>query len=402
MFPLLRKKPSYSMKLRIQARFKGGPGSGHFDHRGRPGKIGGSLPSESFGQPTGLHTSEGQKKVIDYLERETGWKFKPYGSLREGGKISENDIDIAIVEPEYTEAELDAMWIEDMKWEDKLRDKYSAGKLTEEEFYNELYGDPNEPDDITKALGNLGYEYVSTAAWLGMQVNRYESKKTDHAIEIWSPSDAGYYGNFVTAEKGGPGSGNFGHAGRPGEVGGSAPGERVWQGERHEPTGKRLTRLEVGERGESIASMALSDRYGAEFVSLNQGINNAPIDLGGDHKAVEVKTGLATNSATAMHWRATIGQPGKAEAELLKSMSSKEKRDHNVYKRQQILKRKYDMLTAMSEMAGDDIEPLTVGIILSEDGTRGDVYEIPGFHQRLTWKDYATDKYYVGTYDYED
>ena len=29
------------------------------------------------------------------------------------------------------------------------------------------------------------------------------------------------------AVKGGPGSGNFGHAGRPGQVGGSAPGEGV-------------------------------------------------------------------------------------------------------------------------------------------------------------------------------
>jgi hypothetical protein len=181
-----------------------------------------------------------------------------------------------------------------------------------------------------------------------------------------------------------------------------ADGQRVWQGKRQEPTRTRLSRSEVGKRGEALAAKALSDVYDAEFVSLNEGINNAPLDMGGDHRAVEVKTGLVTNTSRALHWRATIGQPGKAETELIRSMTREQKREHNLYKQQQIMERKYNMLSKMSELIGAKVEPITIGIILSEDGSRGDVYEIPDFHLRLSWKDYATDEYYIGTYDYTD
>jgi hypothetical protein len=50
-----------------------------------------------------------------------------------------------------------------------------------------------------------------------------------------------------------------------------------------------------------------------KFDTVNVGVNNAPIDVAGDHMAVEVKTGLASNGVKSQHWRATIGQPGKAE-----------------------------------------------------------------------------------------
>ena len=35
------------MKFKVKAILKGGPGSGHFDHAGRPGKVGGSQPSST-------------------------------------------------------------------------------------------------------------------------------------------------------------------------------------------------------------------------------------------------------------------------------------------------------------------------------------------------------------------
>lgn len=204
--------------------------------------------------------------------------------------------------------------------------------------------------------------------------------------------------SIIIALKGGTGSGNFGHEGRPGKIGGSASA-RVWTGTQQEAGDVKLSKLDVGAAGEQLAMRVLSEQYGVPFKTLNVGINNAPIDVGGDHTAVEVKTGMSTNGPTAQHWRATIGQPGKAETELLKKMSAEDKRALNQYKYEQIMKRKNDMLAELTQIAGSEVKPVTVGVILSPDGKRGDVYIIPGFHLRLPWKDYATDEYHAGTYD---
>ena len=88
---------------------------------------------------------------------------------------------------------------------------------------------------------------------------------------------------------------------------------RMWSG--GEPMvydGPTISKLEAGMAGEKLTIKVLSQKYGANFQTLNVGINNAPIDVGGDHLAGEVKTGLATNGKTSQQWRATIGQPGKA------------------------------------------------------------------------------------------
>ena len=201
---------------------------------------------------------------------------------------------------------------------------------------------------------------------------------------------------FFLILKGGKGSGNFGHGGRPGKVGGSS--SRVWSGTTStEP--RTLSKLKTGGIGEALAIQALSTE-GAQFETLNVGINNAPIDLIGDHLAVEVKTGLSTNARDAQKWRATIGEPGKEEKELLKQMTPKEKLEFNSYKRQKILERKNELLKKLSEEAGEPVKAMTIGVILSPDGSKGDVFAIPGFHLSLRWNQYATDEYYLGTYDY--
>lgn len=217
------------------------------------------------------------------------------------------------------------------------------------------------------------------------------------------------YLSLIIALKGGSGSGNFGHAGIPGKVGGSAPGSgRVWQGAQHEVTASTLSgeaaghaRLNTGQVGEKLAMRVLSEKFGTPFETLNVGINNAPIDVGGDHTAVEVKTGMATNGPTAQHWRAMISKPSKKELELIAKMTKEEKREYNRYKDQQTLQRKNDMLQKLTEIAGNEVKPLTVGVILSADGKRGDMFIIPGFHTRLPWKDYATEEYFAGSYDVE-
>lgn len=175
-------------------------------------------------------------------------------------------------------------------------------------------------------------------------------------------------------------------------------GGRVWSGTQAKGKNK-VSKLEAGERGEKVAAKVLEEEIGAKFETVNVGVNNAPIDLAGDHMAVEVKTGMATNGPTAHHWRATIGQPGREETALLKIMSAEDKRKWNIRKSQLILTRKKNMLQRMSREVGGKVKPMTVGVILSPNGKKADVFFIPGFHLRLPWNQYATDDYYMGTYD---
>jgi len=389
--------------MRIKARFKGGPGSGHFDHAGRPGKVGGSAPSN---------------KKIEVLYFDPDYNDEGY---EENNRIIEAAYEVANKAGLYISSDKSLEYIA------KSGDKVVGAVFTS--FYIDNSTNQAEysfdaavlPDYQGKGVGS---KLVDVGIQEFRNIQDTEFPNTVMIVNVVNPVVIGMLerrGAIIIDEykpatymklkdcavftfKGGPGSGHHGHLGRPGKIGGSLPadGQRVWQGERQEPTRKRLSKLEVGERGEALAARVLSEIYDAEFISLNEGINNAPLDMGGDHRAVEVKTGLVTNTSTALHWRATIGQPGKAETELIRSMTREQKREHNLYKQQQIMKRKYDMLSGMSELVGAKVEPITIGIILSEDGSRGDVYEIPGFHLRLTWKDYATDEYYVGTYDYID
>lgn len=182
---------------------------------------------------------------------------------------------------------------------------------------------------------------------------------------------------------------------------GHGSGGKVWAG--GEPMmydGPTVSKLEAGAIGEKLAVHALSEKYHTSFTTLNVGINNAPIDAGGDHLAVEVKTGLATNGKTAQQWRATIGQPGKAEAELIKQMSSDEKAEYNQHKSQKIMERKSAMLAELTQiMGGQTVKPITVGVILHPSGSKGDLYAIPGFHLRLPWQTYAVESNYLGTFD---
>ena len=255
----------------------------------------------------------------------------------------------------------------------------------------------------TKATGRRG-------------INRATAQYAIVGHAVPGGSDAVFWAQYLSEEegdplfgfsptpivKGGEGSGNFDHAGRPGEVGGSAPTtatlDRVWTGEQHEGEAT-VNKLETGAIGEGIVMDVLSQLHDVPFGTVNVNVNNAPFDVSGDSLAVEVKTGLATNSKSAQHWRATIGQPGKAETELLKQMSAEEKRAHNERKMQAILDRKHGLLHKMSQEAGREIHPMTMGLILSGDGTRADVFAFDGFHLRLPWNKYATPEHFLGTYD---
>lgn len=194
---------------------------------------------------------------------------------------------------------------------------------------------------------------------------------------------------------GGSATGSGSHIG--GKLERLEPDKRVWQGSQH--TGQtKLSKLQTGALGEKIAMESLEAISRIDYGTLNVGLNNAPVDAAGDHEAIEIKTGIATNTPAAQQFRATIGQPGKEESARLLHMSAEEKRMYNQHKSQQILKRKSAMLGKMSRLAGQKVTPYTVAVILSPDGKRGDVFKVPGFHLRLGWNDSIVKDNYIGTY----
>lgn len=218
-----------------------------------------------------------------------------------------------------------------------------------------------------------------------------------------------------------------GRGGRSGKMpdrdiaGGWLPaGKRVWQGASTDPPpkGERLTKLQTGYIGEQMAMKALEDLTGQPFADLNiqNNRNNNPIDIGGDHRGTEVKASAEYSQQRA--WRARLGEPGPAEKARRRELTLKAnnatteherlkflaaKRAEGDEKRRMILQRKateMDRLTALND--GRQIKPTTVGIILSSDGRRGDVFEVEGHHLYLGWSKAATDANYLGTYNVGD
>lgn len=49
---------------KLTIRLKGGPGSGHFGHKGRPGQEGGSLPSDSSASAVGIDYSDDPNNFV--------------------------------------------------------------------------------------------------------------------------------------------------------------------------------------------------------------------------------------------------------------------------------------------------------------------------------------------------
>lgn len=205
---------------------------------------------------------------------------------------------------------------------------------------------------------------------------------------------------LITLLKGGVNSGNKGHAGRPGHRGGSASG-RVWsKGGEFPGTGSLVDVQNIGQIGEKLAMKVFSEKHKTEFTTLNLGgKNNMAIDVIGDHLALEVKAGLSTNSVQM--WRAKVAPFSKKEQVLYDKMTPEDKTTYNAYKKQAVLDRKHKLLNELSSEAGSPVKGLTVGIILSPDGKRADVYAIDGFHISLSWARHATDGNYMGTFDAE-
>lgn len=201
----------------------------------------------------------------------------------------------------------------------------------------------------------------------------------------------------------GPHGGEFTTGGGGGGNGGGglkSTKERAFNGETVE-TKTKLSKLETGAIGEKVVISYLKSQGFKDARSTNVKVNNFAVDLVHDHEAFEVKAGLVSNGKSAQQWRATIGQPGKAESAWLKKASPEAKRAWNEKKGQDILSRKTAALNTLSKQLGRKVKGSTFTVILNPDKKTADLYKFSGFHLRIAWNSAQAKAGYIGSYKYE-
>lgn len=163
----------------------------------------------------------------------------------------------------------------------------------------------------------------------------------------------------------------------------------------------KLSKQETGRIGEAIVVAYLQGQGRTDAKPMNLDRNNFPIDLVQDHEVVEVKAGLASNSAGAQRWRLTIGEPGKAEKAALDAMGKYEKAAWNTEKQRKIHERKEGILRKLSKHFGTKIKAATMTVIINPDTKTADLYRFEGFHDRIGWTSGQAQAGYLGSVRYE-
>lgn len=166
----------------------------------------------------------------------------------------------------------------------------------------------------------------------------------------------------------------------------------------------KISKQLAGAIGEEIVIQWLRSRgfkdagHLSAFVGSER--NNLPVDLVHDHKVIEVKTGQASNGTGAQQWRLTIGEPGEEEKRWLASATDVEKAAWNADKQQQIHERKAAAIKELEEELGYTVGGGTMTVILDPEAKTADVYEFPGFHDRVGWNTDVARAGYVGSVRY--
>lgn len=197
-------------------RFKGGPGSGNFAHAGRPGKIGGSAAGQAM---DGEVTPEKLESAFESLypdkaspgeEYQYSW-LSPSGkllALREDHQASARDIMHSLTGQTYRPDQVYDL-VED------LVGKYGFVRVSIQPDSYVNFSSPIKPTvkqiSVIRKLHKQGLEDAEFVM---------DFPQSGHD-PVWNWED--FTKMVVNAYKGGKGSGNFAHAGRPGHVGGSAP-----------------------------------------------------------------------------------------------------------------------------------------------------------------------------------
>lgn len=200
------------MRYREYRLMKGGPGSGHFGHEGRPGQVGGSLPSDE--SPDDQSTGEmSLAKRLGHISAKTA--VDTAGSL--AGTV--------------------AGWQAGKALGPKAIDRLSQALSVSRPRLAKLIALSNR---IPMLKDIIAYAFATAGSGAGATIGGpllrslydylVEDRKITESIsqeelEDLDLSDMPGLPLVVEIEKGGPGSGHFGHEGRPGQVGGSLPSD---------------------------------------------------------------------------------------------------------------------------------------------------------------------------------
>lgn len=176
---------------------------------------------------------------------------------------------------------------------------------------------------------------------------------------------------------------------------------RAWNGEQV-ALKNQLSKQEAGSLGERILIAWLRKNGMKDASPLNVQQSNFPVDLVQDHEVIEAKTGLVSNRADAQKWRATIGQPGKAERVWLKTASPEAKAKWNASKRRAIMERKAKVVAEISKQIGKPFKGNTLTVLLNPDTKTADIYRFKGFHLSIRWGSEEAEDAYVGSVRYEE
>lgn len=160
--------------------------------------------------------------------------------------------------------------------------------------------------------------------------------------------------NAIAVEKGGPGSGNFGHEGRPGEVGGSAPGD--------EPGVKSFDQPENQRRMDSSPSPSdVRSRWAAEakteFNDLRAVRRQQLVDFIRD-QSPDIDEAEAERRAKSL-WNKAKGQmANRNPAEVFQEVFDAEQRGHKPFGKPASAKHKQ---TTIQARRGRGFKPYAVG-----------------------------------------
>lgn len=265
--------------------FKGGKGSGNFGHLGRPGKVGGSglgnlVMSQHFPEGQGIDPQKIIKadSIHDWkvrravLDKDGQMSYLPDPHPDAIHLINSHTLVFAsqvVNDPQAFDAKtrqrakviIASARYEDSDFEEKVQTATGAVSLQFDKYRPEVGGDPrthltvkfyaDSPAEVTHVLtrvrrlvarGQLPTTHFDSVdavamvpptprtpeqlAHFGIDPKEYYSQR--RTIDLYFKS--GEFDQFLgvddayrTRLKGGPGSGNFAHAGRPGKQGGSLP-----------------------------------------------------------------------------------------------------------------------------------------------------------------------------------
>ena len=246
----------------------GGPGSGNFGHSGREGKVGGSSASSEAKTATPKISDNESGAVRYWKEGNSGYGYADIRSIANGHpaptvtKLRDKDLGeiadhyekkLKEIEHDFSSAVSKAPSA-DGKSLVRVTANYNAPSVGDSVTFGKYTSFSSEPNDLLYERfsypGTVVYNLTGTSNF--KDISKIGDATTDSENEVvnekassfkvasvkecviggeetWLGTVGGHKVTLVTLERdnndGGPGSGNFGHEGRPGKIGGAAKGE---------------------------------------------------------------------------------------------------------------------------------------------------------------------------------